>query len=479
MDLHTSVFQLIQRYALIPSGSSVVVAVSGGSDSLVLLHILLALQDRLECKLHAATLDHGLRGQAGADDAAYVEAVCAAWGVPWTREHRSVQEVMRAEQCGVEEAARSVRYQFLQDTAAAVGADRVAVGHHADDQAETMLLHLLRGAGLNGLGGMELSGRLPAQGRELPLIRPLLHVTRAEIEAYCLENNLQPRHDATNDDTDYTRNRIRHEVLPVLRTVNPAVNRALIRLGEIARLEEDFVDGEFRRLVEAQVRHEVKHETTSDGRRDRLERYLLSKALFRGLHEALMRRYMLWILWKGDAIDPTYDQVTRMVNLARFGEVGARLPIDQTRQLRIDYEDIVIEDNSALWNPPLLPKPEIIIQSPGSIDLYEDWRIHAFLVLPEVYHARLVIHEGADVRLRVRQPGDRWAPLGLDGHTQKLSEWLIDHKVPQAARDRLPLLTVDGEIAAILWGRQWPISENFAVKPERSRVVYFWLEHLR
>ena len=115
-----------------------VVAVSGGSDSLVLLHILLALQDRLQCKLHAATLDHGLRGQAGADDAAYVEAVCAAWGVPWTREHRSVQEVMRAEQCGVEEAARSVRYQFLQDTAAAVGADRVAVGHHADDQAETL-----------------------------------------------------------------------------------------------------------------------------------------------------------------------------------------------------------------------------------------------------------------------------------------------------------------------------------------------------
>jgi tRNA(Ile)-lysidine synthetase-like protein len=227
------------------------------------------------------------------------------------------------------------------------------------------------------------------------------------------------------------------------------------------------------------VRHEVKHETASGGRRDRRERYLLSKALFRGLHEALMRRYMLWILWKGNAIDPTYDQVTRMVNLARFGEVGARLPIDPTRQLRIDYEDIIIEDNSALWNPPLLPKPEIIIQIPGSIDLYEDWRIHAFLALPEVYNARLVIREGADVRLRVRQPGDRWAPLGLDGHTQKLSEWLIDHKVPQAARDRLPLLTVDGEIAAILWGRQWPISENFAVKPERSRVVYFWLEHLR
>ncbi len=455
-----------------------VVGVSGGADSLALLHILLALQDRLGCKLHAATLDHGVRGQAGADDAAYVEALCAAWGILCTREQRDVQAVMRAEQCGIEEAARIVRYQFLHATAETVGADRVAVGHHADDQAETMLLHLLRGAGLNGLAGMELRSRLPARGNELTLIRPLLTVTRTEIESYCLQNNLQPRHDATNDDTDYTRNRIRHDVLPVLRTVNPAVNGALIRLGEIAQLEDDYVAGEFQRLVKAHVRHEAKYETAPTGQRG-LERYLLSKALFRGLHEALMRRYMLWILWQGDELDPTYDQVTRMVSLARFGEVGARLPIDQTRQLRIDYEDIIVEDNSELWSPPLLPRQEMTIQIPGSIDLYEDWRIHAFLALPEVYNARLAIPEGAGVRLRVRRSGDRWAPLGLGGHTQKVSEWLIDHKVPQAERDRLPLLTVDGEIAAILRGQQWPISENFAVKPESSREVYFWLEHLR
>lgn len=127
---------------------------------------------------------------------------------------------------------------------------------------------------------------------------------------------------------------------------------------------------------------------------------------------------------------------------------------------------------------PLLPKPEIIIQSPGSIDLYEDWRIHAFLVLPEVYHARLVIREGADVRLRVRQPGDRWAPLGLDGHTQKLSEWLIDHKVPQAARDQYRSSPRRGNCGHFV-GSAVADQREFAVKPERSRVVYFWLEHLR
>ncbi len=481
MALQTSVLQLIQRNALIPSGSTVVVGVSGGADSLALLHMLLALQDRLGCQLHAATLDHGLRGQVGADDAAYVEAVCAAWGIPCTREQRNVQDALREHQVGVEAGARIVRYRFLHEVALHVGADCIAVGHHADDQAETMLLHLLRGAGLNGLAGMELNSRMYGKDvRSVELIRPLLYVTRAEIETYCVENNIQPRHDATNDDTDFTRNRIRHEVLPVLRTVNPAVNRALIRLGEIARLEDEYVDTEFQRLVLAHVHSEHPKEPSRNRPNFAYQSKAdyLSKVLFRGLHEALMRRYMLHVLYNAE-IDATYDLVTRMVQVAWYGEVGARVRLDETRQLRVDYEDIVVEEDSALLVFPPLPVADLEFMLPGFVDLYNEWRIHGMLAPPDIFNARLAIPENAVVRLRVRQPGDRFAPLGLGGHTQKLSEWMIDHKVPQRARDRLPLLTVNGEIAAILRGRQWAISEHYAVKPESDRVIYWLLEHLR
>jgi len=457
-----------------------VVGVSGGADSLALLHILIALQKRIDFKIHVATLDHGLRGEAGADDAAYVESLCKEWNVPCTREKRSVQEAMREHQVGVEEAARIVRYRFLHEVAVTVGADRIAVGHHADDQAETMLLHLLRGAGVNGLLGMELNTQIT--GRGLPpiqRIRPLLTVTRAEIEAYCVEHNIQSRHDATNDDTDFTRNRIRHEVLPVLRTVNPAINRALIRLGEIARLEDSYMEDEFERLVVAHVRNEVRYDSFRlTPYRYQVEAYRLSKTLFRGLHEAFMRRFMLWVLWKGTEIDANYDQVVRMVELARYGETGARLPISQTRQLRVDYDDIVVEDDVSLWSPHFKPLPvSVPLDIPGQMDIYE-WSIHALLEPPDVFNARLAIPEGAEVQLRNREQGDRFAPLGLGGHTQKLSEWMIDHKVPQRGRDWIPLLTVNGEIAAILdTSRWWTISETFSVKPDSERVVYFWLEH--
>ncbi|MCB9453227.1 MAG: tRNA lysidine(34) synthetase TilS [Anaerolineaceae bacterium] len=232
--VHQKAFQTIQKHNLIPQHTLVVVAVSGGADSLALLHILQELRPRLECDLHVATLDHGLRGADGAADAHFVAATAAAWGLPVTIGNTNVPALMEQTGQGVETSARQARYAFLAGVARDVGASLVATAHHADDQAETILLHLLRGSGLRGLRGMAFHAALPGFP-EITLVRPLLATSRTEIETYCREHHLTPRHDATNQDTTLLRNHIRHDILPQLQTINPQIVPTLMNLSESAQ----------------------------------------------------------------------------------------------------------------------------------------------------------------------------------------------------------------------------------------------------
>ncbi|MEN6478284.1 MAG: tRNA lysidine(34) synthetase TilS, partial [Anaerolineales bacterium] len=202
------------------AGGALVVAVSGGADSLCLLHALHALAPELGYRLQVAHLDHGLRA-AAAEDAAWVAALCARWGLPCTVGQAQVRALAEAEGRSLEEAARLARYRFLARVALRVGARAVAVGHTADDQAETLLLHLVRGAGLTGLVGMAPAAPWPlpedVASAALTLLRPLLAVSRQDTVSYCAALGLTPRKDETNADPAYTRNRLRLELLPVLR----------------------------------------------------------------------------------------------------------------------------------------------------------------------------------------------------------------------------------------------------------------------
>ncbi len=205
--------QIIQKFQLITAGQTLIVGVSGGTDSLVLLHILNQLAPRLGITLHAATLDHQLRGEESVNDVRFVEQICREWSVPVTVGQADVASLAREQQLGIEAGARLARYDFLAGVAHTLGAVGVAVAHHADDQVETVLLHLLRGAGVHGLAGMALRSPVPGHA-DLSLIRPLLRVSRAEIETYSEQQHLVPRYDSTNSDTSLLRNAIRLEVLP-------------------------------------------------------------------------------------------------------------------------------------------------------------------------------------------------------------------------------------------------------------------------
>ena len=240
-------YEHLKRTALLPRGTHVLVACSGGPDSLALLLLLVELAPMLHLDVSAAHYDHGLRGAASQADAAFVAAFCAARDIPCRIGRAPVGSIAAAD-ASVETAARAQRYAFLEAARQALGADIICTAHHADDQAETVLMHLVRGTGLDGLAG------IPARDDARHLVRPLLPLRKAELVAYCAQRGVTPRHDATNDVPDGLRNRVRLELLPQLaERYNPQIAAALCRLATLAGEEraalDDIADDAFRRLV--------------------------------------------------------------------------------------------------------------------------------------------------------------------------------------------------------------------------------------
>lgn len=273
------VLAFCDRYALLPTGATIVVAVSGGPDSLCLLHLLGRIATERRLRLHVAHLDHRLRPDSAAD-AAFVVQIAAEWQIPVSVEQADVGMIARERRAGIEETARAIRSRFLLETALEIGADAIALGHTADDQAETVVLRLLRGAGPSGLAAMrpkrpadEYSGVSP----QVMLIRPLLETSRAEVETYCTEQQLTPRYDSSNESPIFTRNRVRGYIIPLLKTYNPAI---VATLGRTARIcaEEDELLSELAEQVWASIAQTDANSVTFDRQR------------WQQLHRAIQRR---------------------------------------------------------------------------------------------------------------------------------------------------------------------------------------------
>ncbi len=465
-----TVLYTIQQYKLIPPESRVIVGISGGADSLALLHILVELQDSLSCSLYAATFDHQLRGEAGAADVRFVQQMTEAWGIPVITGQADVGELARTQGMGIEAAARLARYTFLADAARQVGSTCVAVAHHANDQAETVLMHILRGTGLRGMTGMALIAPLP-QNPEINLIRPLLRVSRAAIDAYCAAHNLEPRQDMTNQDTDLLRNRIRAVTLPQLREINPQIENALTQLADIVAVEDAYMEEQLAAVMDRAV-------TCAS------QRVMIEREVFRELHPALQRRFLYWSVaqvsnWVHNL---SYRLVLATINVGTQGQVGAVALLSNDLQLRVDYATIVIEQQNASRSTDidllLEQGTERAVQVPGITETGAGWQLEASLSPPTDFQARLALPEGCAVILRTRRDGDRFSPLGMPGQTKKVARWMIDRKLPQSVRDQVPLLVVDNQIAAVLVGEMWIIDEQWAVTEATRRVIYFSVHSL-
>jgi len=301
--LHT-----IRHYKLIPTEATIVVAVSGGADSITLLHGLMQLQDELLCELHAATFNHGLRA-AAVGDVAYVQQFAQQVGVPLTIGHTDVRALAQRQGSGIEAAARRARYEFLASVAEQHRATIIATAHHADDQSETILMHILRGSGVQGLQGMRFASTVPDHPA-LKLVRPLLAVRRSEIEAYCHAHHLQPRIDASNNDLSFLRNKVRHAILPQLRQVNPQVDTALNRLADIVRTEQDFVQAYFDKVIRGHIQR-------------REGRFYLRIAEYKQWHPAMQQRAIMYAAQQLDS-EPqyTHDRVPSCTSAYSRGDCG-------------------------------------------------------------------------------------------------------------------------------------------------------------
>jgi tRNA(Ile)-lysidine synthase len=451
-----------RRWGLLSPGATLLVGVSGGADSLALLHLLSGWRHRLKLTLHAATLDHGLRGAAGAADAAFVEQYCQTIGVPCQRGYADVAAFAQENHLGVEAAARQVRYRFLAGAAQQVGADRIAVAHHADDQAETVLMHILRGTGLHGLGGMAPLAPLPGD-ESLLLIRPFLGITRQQIETYCTTHGLQACDDSTNADTALLRNRLRHQVLPDLETLNPQVRQALGQLADSARLDDLYLewclDQALRPIL---VLEKDRARVLRDG--------------FLNLHPALARRAIMHLV-RGLKADHELDflHVTDVIELAQRGQQGGRVLLGDGLQARLAYDELLIERLDAV----LLAVDSVLV--PGGLDMALQ-RDHTYSLGDDLWlevsaapaveadALRLNLPVSGAVRLRTRQQGDQVALRGVPLRHQKLSDWMINRKIPAEFRDRVPLVCINQQIVALYW-QGWKVFAASVQGPDTAELV--------
>ncbi|HEX2621519.1 MAG TPA: tRNA lysidine(34) synthetase TilS, partial [Phototrophicaceae bacterium] len=306
------------------------------------------------------------------------------------------------------------------------------------------------------------------------VIRPLLDVSRAEIEAYCAENDLNYRHDATNDEPGSLRNRLRLQIIPQLRELNPQIGSALHRLAQIASSENDFIEQEIISFAEAHTRLELAPDDS------RIIRLSLKVDLFRSLHPALQRRFLLWTvgkLIKDPDEQAGFDQLQAVVNIMPGAVVGVEILLPGGLRVRRGYDVIYIEyvDTPVVVGDYLVPPgTELALPLAGTVTTPEGWMLHINSAPPPPWtevkgqrqnkhplSLRLTITADTQWMLRTRRPGDRIAPSGMNGHTRKLKDWLIDRKIPQQIRDHLPLLIINEEIMAILIDSQWHVTESF------------------
>jgi tRNA(Ile)-lysidine synthase len=430
-----------------------VVAVSGGPDSLSLLHALHRLKGDDGPQLHCAHLDHGLRGAASAADAAFVHDQCRVLGIPVSSEAVDVEEVRTLRRLSIEAAAREVRYEFLSRVVRAQGARAVVLGHTADDQAETILMNIVRGSGLAGLQGMRPSSMRVIEGTELLILRPLLAIGKRDTLDFCRALRLEPRLDATNLSTAATRNMLRLEAIPLLERLNPAVREALLRLSRSATQGVAYLDREADEAWDDMARHELGLVTLPKAPLAAMDAAVRAHLLRRAVLEA-----------KGDLDLLDQGHIEQMAKLAT-GPAGRSLDLPRGLLFSVDYENVTFSIGRTVPVPATIDENHDIA-IPGETRV-EPWNISARVISSiewkrateettgDTNVAHLSLEAMRNVQVRSRRAGDRFQPLGLSGH-KKLQDFMVDSHVPREMRDATPLVVAGGRIA---WVVGWRIAE--------------------
>ena len=456
----------VKKFKMLEKGDTVLIGVSGGPDSTALAYLIKEFEEAYNLKLHIFHLNHQLRGRESDEDALFVQRLAAILQIPVTIESFDVSSYIEKEKLSLQEGARIIRYRLMEEKAREINATKIAIGQNADDQAETVLMRFLRGAGTKGLSGI-----LPI--RDGKYIRPLIEIWREEIEEFLLKSNIQARIDKSNLKTVYLRNKIRLNLIPYLRQeYNPNISRVLTQMSSVFREENSYIEQVAEKVLATIIVQNVpsKIEVDTGG--------------FLSQHIALQRR-MLTLLW---------EQTTKVANGLSFnhieqglmhitkGQVGTRFNLPKGFWLVNKYNSFCLEKTQE--RETAIDSFCFEIKVPGVTQISE--RSIKIVTDVETFQEQENYRQDPDQEieldyellknkrlcLRNRLPGDRFRPLNGNG-SKKLKDYFIDSKIPRQGRDEIPLLTVDNQI---LWIVGYTINDAFKITHNTKKIIRIKLD---
>lgn len=472
MDQLEIVRKTIEQHRLFQRNARIIVALSGGPDSVCLLHLLHRLSQEMELELHAVHVNHQLRGAAADHDEQYAAGICKRLGIPVTVYSYDIQSIAKERCISTEDAGRQMRYQSFFQEKEKWHAQVIAVAHNQNDQAETVLMRLMRGTGIAGLGGMEYR-------RDDGVVRPVLDLSREQIEEYCREWELDPCIDQTNLESIYIRNRIRLELVPYMQKYfNTNVTAACCRLAAIAREETSLIDD----VLSAEMEYCISRQ--EDGsiylllekvqqmhpalRHRCMQKILLELGLVQNLGFSHLEQADKIILQGADTEDAPYtlkETVNSEISVQRRhspnnaseykGEIktvefpqGFRMERKghELRFFKMENTDVKKCASNGVITEKLLKN-----------DGQTDWKTMPWSV--RCFDYDKIQHAGLPLLLRTRKPGDYIQPLGMKG-TKKLQDYFTDRKISREKRDYIPLVCLGQEVIWVIGGQ---INENFKV----------------
>lgn len=432
--------KLIEDKKLLKKGDGIVLGVSGGADSMAMLHLFYSIREEYGLHLHVVHLNHMFRGKDADNDEQYVKEICDKWNVECFSFRRNVSEIARENRICFEDAGRNERYGLFEEIRINTNSQKIAVAQNKNDQTETVLMHFFRGSGLEGLTGIEFS-------RKDFVIRPVMIFLRSEIEKYCEENGIIPRIDKTNFQSDYRRNKIRLELIPYIEeNINPQIIDSIFRSTELLSSDKEFI-----KKIVAEKYSEISRRSDNEIIFDIDKLNSLDYAI----KSRIIRKAIKTI--KGDLKEVTQSHVSEILELIENKRTGSQKILFGKIYFLISYEDLIVseKEKSDSFKKGKLEITEIAIEK------LENYNLGFGKIAIDKEKVR------GEIFIRNRLPGDKFVPIGGTG-SKKLKDFFIDMKIQREKRDLIPIICDEEKIIWVVGFRQ---DERFKIDNTTSKVL--------
>lgn len=454
--MKSKILNTIKKYRLIKKNDNILLGVSGGPDSMALFYVLKDIKKQIGFNLYVAHINHGVRGGAADKDQRHVENICSKYNIPIFSKKVNMDEYGKKHGLSSEEAGRIIRYKFFRKILRQIGGGKISVAHNRNDQAETVIMRFIRGSGVDGLMGMDYIND--------DIIRPMLNITRAEIESYCEDNNIPTRLDKTNLETIYGRNKVRLELIPYIReNFNNGIIDTLWRMSHIMRDDGEFLN-EYSKNSYNEVLYNESH-----------NKILLYNRKILKLHKSIKSRIIRYAISKikGNTKNIEQKHMEAILTLSSNNTTGKSLDISGDLIVKLSYDFLIIQKKSIkedisfnyrvdINNNNYIEELDAIIKGEikdiNNISLNTNDRFIKYFDYDKIKDGIII---------RTREPGDRFIPLGMNG-TKKVKDFFIDKKISKEQRGQIPIVVSGGKI---IWIVGYRISEEFKLTNNTKKVL--------